>query len=123
VASSFGFQPNAQLEPAAYQAKWQGLPEAGRLGLQATRVHTLAEIEEAARSGYIYTVASGEVNNVIKCYFFARDGTGAFHMFESNFDKTNGQLAATVKSENANWSAAANAFAAALSRLPATRVA
>jgi hypothetical protein len=109
----------ATLDPAAFQSKWGTLPVAQTLTLRAPRVVTTAEVETLTRNAGIYTIASGDVGTQLKFYFFTSDSPSTFHLFEVVFDKTNGVLTATIKTDNASvLPAVVQLFAAALRPIP-----
>lgn len=113
-SSSF-LVPGAILAPNDFQAKWGGLGAGQQLALRAARLPSTAEVEALARGGNLLTIASGDVGSHLKFYFYGRDAAGAFHLLEVILDKNNGNITATLKSDNpAMAPAVAQALAAAL---------
>jgi hypothetical protein len=115
AASAVTILPSSVLDPPAFQGKWGALPVSQAMQLRAQRVPTTDEVSGLARAAGVQTVASGDTGAQLKFYLFAQDSTGGFHLFEVVLDKSNGAIAATIKSDNrAHVGVAAAALAGAL---------
>ena len=112
---AFAMRPGATLDPGTFQAKWGSLPAAPLVSLRASRLPSTAEVESLARKASFYTIASGDVGNVLKFYFFGCEAAGAYHLLEVLLDKTTGAVTITFKSDaGGNAQAALQAFGTAI---------
>ncbi len=112
-AAAAKLAPVAWLEPEAFQERWGRLPACAPLNMQAQRMPSpAAEIDGAARSACIFSVASGDKGAALVWYLYAQtDPDRAFHLGEASLNKTSGVVSVIIKSENPQ---AVGAFVSAL---------
>jgi hypothetical protein len=113
AAAAAKLAPVARLEPEAFQERWGRLPAGAPLNMQAQRMpSSAAEIDGAARSAFVFSVASGDKGAALVWYLYAQtDPDRAFHLGEASLNKTSGLVSVIIKSENPQ---AVGAFLSAL---------
>lgn len=114
----WSLQGNVSLDQETFQAQWEANEAAANLDLYLSSCPSAEEIEKLASDNRIYCMASGDLGDALKFFFFGRDSNNVLHLAEVQLDKTSCQLTATIKSEDpADAQTFADSFMASLGSL------
>lgn len=91
------------LDPKSFQGKWVAFPERGTIEVEISAPPVLNIVETQMSNRSIRCVASGDVGDTMKFYFYAQQvGTGAYFLVETIIEKSKLMLTAKFKGEDDN---------------------
>lgn len=91
------------LDPKSFQGKWVQFPERGSIEVEISAPPVLSVVETQMSNRSIRCVASGDVGDTMKFYFYAQQvGTNAYFLVETVITKSQLMLTAKFKGEDDN---------------------
>ena len=98
----WGLVPNPSMEQSLFQSKWEALPQGTHMDLPLSRIPAAEELEAKAADLHIMCMASGDLGDQYKFYFFGKDNQEKLYFAEVLLNKKESHFAAVIKTENSD---------------------
>ena len=98
----WGLVPNPSMEQSLFQSKWESLPQGTHMDLPLSTLPSAEDLEAKAAALHIVCMASGDLGDLLKFYFFGKDNQDKLYFAEVVLNKPKSHFSAVIKTEAHN---------------------